>query len=70
MFAWVEVRSNGSRFYCAIKMPTASEAREPDAYRVSSNRLLERTPLGSVLHMIQPIEICILSPESGCVAER
>ena len=29
------------RFRCATKMPTASEAREPDVYRVSSNRLLD-----------------------------
>ena len=28
------------RFCCAIKMPTASEARDPDAYRDCSNRLL------------------------------
>ena len=31
---------NVSRFCCASKMGTASEAREPDAYRDSSNRLL------------------------------
>ncbi len=29
------------RFYCAANVVTASEAREPDAYRVSSNRLLD-----------------------------
>ena len=29
------------RFCCATKMPNASEAREPSAYRDSSNRLLE-----------------------------
>ncbi len=29
------------------KMPTASEAREPDAYRVSSNRSLGNTRCGS-----------------------
>ncbi len=28
------------RFCCAIKMPTASEARDPNAYRDSSSRLL------------------------------
>ena len=32
--------SNGLRFCCASKMLTASEAREPNAYRDSSNRLL------------------------------
>ena len=30
------------RFCCASKMWTASEAREPDAYREGSNRLLGR----------------------------
>jgi hypothetical protein len=29
------------RFCCAINLPTASEAREPDVYRDSSNRLLD-----------------------------
>ncbi len=32
---------NVSRFCCAANVVTASEAREPDAYRASSNRLLE-----------------------------
>ena len=31
---------NVSRFCCASKMVTASEAREPDAHRDCSNRLL------------------------------
>ncbi len=35
--------SNVSRFCCATKMVTASEAREPDAYRDCSNRLLDGT---------------------------
>ena len=35
-------RLTSLRFYCASNMRTASEAREPDAYRDSSNRLLER----------------------------
>jgi len=30
------------RFCCAANVVTVSEAREPDAYRASSNRLLER----------------------------
>jgi hypothetical protein len=30
------------RFCCAANVVTASEAREPDVYRDSSNRLLER----------------------------
>ncbi len=33
------------RFCCAANVVTASEAREPDAYRDSSNRLLGRTVL-------------------------
>jgi hypothetical protein len=32
---------NVSRFCCASKMWTASEAREPHVYRDSSNRLLD-----------------------------
>ena len=36
-----EVRANGLRFCCAAKMPTASGAREPQAYRDRSRRLLE-----------------------------
>ena len=34
-------RLTSLRFCCAGKMVPASEAREPDGYRVSSNRLLE-----------------------------
>ena len=32
------------RFCCAANVVTASEARDPDAYRDSSNRLLESFP--------------------------
>ena len=32
------------RFCCAPNVVTASEAREPGVYRVSSNRLLDCTP--------------------------
>ncbi len=35
------------RFCCAANVVTASVAREPDAYRDSSNRLLGRSPPGS-----------------------
>ena len=33
-------RLTSLRFYCAANVVTASVAREPDAYRDSSNRLL------------------------------
>ncbi len=36
------------RFCCAANVVTASEAREPDAYRDCSNRLLGGGPNGSV----------------------
>jgi len=35
-------RLTSLRFCCAANVVTASEAREPDAYRDSSNRLLGR----------------------------
>ncbi len=44
-------------------MVTASEAREPDAFRDSSNRLLERTRLRSILHRVKSLEVFVLSPE-------
>ena len=44
------------RFCCAANVATASEAREPDAYRDSSNRLLERRPaMPCVYHLFQQI---------------
>ncbi len=36
-----DCRLTDLRLCCAAKMVTASEAREPDAYRDSSDRLLE-----------------------------
>ncbi len=38
---WPERYLADMRFCCAAKMPSASEAREPDAYRDSSNHLLD-----------------------------
>ena len=37
------------QFCCATKMPTASEARELDAYGDRSNRSLGRTPVQPTL---------------------
>jgi hypothetical protein len=58
-------QSNGLRFYCASKMPSAGEARDPYAIRDSSNRLLGGVrPLDPVEPHQQPLSLRPVLPQN------
>ena len=70
-----EIPQSSLRFCCASKMPTASEAREPDLYRDRSNRLLESLPVPVIPRYTISMKTAISLPDeifesADALAER